>query len=211
VNILVVSAHHDDLELGCGGTVARMVEKGHRVVSLVMTHSGYKNAEGVEVRSRERAGREASAAAGVLGYQLITEDEDTFDIAVKDFNICKVLNVINTYQIDTLFTHWHGDTHPPHQSVHTMALHAARRVPRVFGFAVNWHMGSQAFAPQVFVPLTEAHWERKIKALQCYATEYERAGRQWFDYLNHQTRNYGTQLGVPRAEGFMTYKSLWEF
>src|SRR5438067_1855179 len=52
MNVLVVSAHHDDLELGCGGTVARLVEQGHRVISLVLTHSGYKNPAGQVIRDR---------------------------------------------------------------------------------------------------------------------------------------------------------------
>jgi LmbE family N-acetylglucosaminyl deacetylase len=211
MNILVVSAHHDDLELGCGGTVAKLVERGHRVVSLVMTHSGYRNAEGKLVRSREDASREAQAAAAVLGYELITGVEDTFDIAVSDANICKILSAIQAHKIEAVFTHWHGDTHPPHQAVHTMAVHAARRVPRVFGFPVNWYLGAQPYAPQMFVSLTEAHWEKKIAALECYASEHQRAGNKWVEYFNHQSLNYGTQLGVARAEGFMVYKTLWEF
>lgn len=211
MNVLVVCAHHDDLELGCGGAVASMVERGHRVCSLVLSHSGYSDPQGVEVRSRDLALREAGAASRVLGYDLISGEEDTVDLPVTDANICKILNVIQARSIDTIFVHWHGDTHPPHHNVHTMAMHTSRKVSRVFGFAVNWYIGSQAFDPRVFVPLEETHWERKIRALQCYETEYARAGRQWHDYLNHQTLNYGTQIGVKRAEGFVVYKSLLEF
>jgi LmbE family N-acetylglucosaminyl deacetylase len=211
MNVLIVTAHHDDLELGCGGTVAKFIEQGHRVVSLVLTHSGYSNAQGVLVRSREDALREATQAAASLGYHLVSGEDDTFDIAVKDANTCRILAAIQDHGIDTIFTHWHGDTHPPHQSVHTMVIHAARRVPRLFGFAVNWYMGSQPFAPQMFVPLSEAHWQQKLRALQSYATEHQRAGNSWVEYFDHQTLNFGRQLGVARAEGFVVYKSLWEF
>jgi LmbE family N-acetylglucosaminyl deacetylase len=111
MNILVVTAHHDDLELGCGGTVAKMIDSGHRVVSLVMTHSGYKGADGTVVRDRETARTEAEQASQILGYKLICHDEDTFDIPVNDSNICKILDTISENKINTVFTHWHGDTH----------------------------------------------------------------------------------------------------
>jgi len=210
MNVLIVTAHHDDLELGCGGTVARLVEKGHRVVSLVMTHSGYRNADGVDVRSREDALREANAAAGTLGYRVIVGDDHTIDLRVNDANICKILATLAECQPDALFTHWHGDTHPAHRSVHTMVMHASRRIPRLFGFAVNWYLGAEPFAPQTFVPLSEGHWEKKIAALAAYASEYQRAGRSWVEYFDCQTRNFGKQLGVARAEGFVAYKNLWE-
>ena len=113
MNILVVTAHHDDLELGCGATVAKLIERGHKVVSLVMTHSGYSGQNGKHVRTKEEAKKEAISASKFLDYELISFDEDTFDIPVNDSNICKMLDVIHKYKIDTIFTHWHGDTHPP--------------------------------------------------------------------------------------------------
>jgi len=161
VNVLVVSAHHDDLELGCGGTVAKLLDSGHKVVSLVMTHSGYNAPDGTSVRSKNIAKSEAVSASRTLGYELICFNEDTFDIPIKDSNICKILETIDKHQIDTLFTHWHGDTHPPHRRVNTMVLHASRQVPRVMGFAVNWYIGEQIFSPKLFVSIEETQWKTK--------------------------------------------------
>ena len=209
MNILVVTAHHDDLELGCGGTVAKLLDGGHRVISLVMTHSGYRAPDGTVVRTRDAAEKEAQAAARTLGYELICSDQDTFDVPVSDANICRILDAIRKYDIDTLFTHWHGDTHPPHRRINTMALHASRQAARVLGFAVNWYMGEEPFSPRLFISIDESHWERKIKALQCYESEFRRAGAKWVDYLNHETLNYGTAIGARRAEGFAVYKHLW--
>ncbi len=211
VNVLVVAAHHDDLELGCGGTVAKLLEGGHNVTSLVMTHSGYNAPDGACIRSQDVAREEAISASQRLGYELVCLDGDTFDIAVNDSNICKILDVIREKQIDTLFTHWHGDTHPPHQRVNTMALHASRQIPRVLGFAVNWYVGKESFSPRLFVSIDDTQWERKIKALQCYEGEFRRAGAKWVEYLDNQARNFGTSIGAERAEGFVVYKHLWGF
>jgi LmbE family N-acetylglucosaminyl deacetylase len=210
MNILVVVAHHDDLELGCGGTVARLCDEGHRVISAVMTHSGYHGPDGNIVRDREASLKEAELASKVLGYELFSFDEDTFDMPVTDENIVKILNLINKFQIDTVFTHWHGDTHPPHKRTNTMVLHACRNVPRVLGMEINWYIGEKPFSPNFFISIDSSQWKRKIKALKCYKTEFKRAGAKWVKYLNNQTLNYGTKNGVSRAEGFVVYKYLWE-
>src|SRR3989338_5142707 len=131
MNVLVVIAHHDDLELGCGGTIAKFKEEGHKVTSLVLTHSGYKGISKAIARTKEDAIKEARLASKVLGYELVSFDEDTLDAPVMDYNVVKILDLITRRKINTVFTHWHGDTHPPHKRINTMALHACRNVPRV--------------------------------------------------------------------------------
>ena len=91
-----------------------------------------------------------------------------------------------------------------------MVLHACRRVPRVLGFAVNWYLGEHDYCPRFFVPISESQWERKIKALSCYESEFRRAGQAWVEHVDHQSLSYGRQAGVHRAEGFVVYKYLWE-
>lgn len=210
MNILVVSAHHDDLELGCGGAVAKMLESGHQVISLVFTGSGYKNVMGDEVRNSQQALSEGRDAARTLGYKLIAHNEDALDLRVTDANVCKIIDIIQKYNVDTLFTHWPGDTHPVHQRVATMAVQASRRVPRVFGFAVNWYIGVMPLHMTTFISIEERHWQKKLAALSCYKSEFARTGAAWVDYLDRQTRNYGTQFEVYRAEAFVTLKNLMQ-
>jgi LmbE family N-acetylglucosaminyl deacetylase len=38
--ILIVSAHPDDMEIGMGGTVAKLVEEGAEITSLIVTDGG---------------------------------------------------------------------------------------------------------------------------------------------------------------------------
>ncbi len=210
MNVLVVTAHHDDLELGCGRTIAKLLHGEHQVISLVMTHSGYQGADGTYARNKDVVKKESRSASLIMGYKLVCFDEDTLDIPISDSNICKILDTINKYKIDAVFTHWHGDTHPPHRRINTMVLHACHHVPRVLGFAVNWYIGEQPFSPRLFISIDDSQWERKIKALQCYGSEFQRAGIRWVEYMNNQTSNYGTQIGVKRAEGFVVYKYLWD-
>lgn len=210
MNVLIVSAHHDDLELGCGGSVAKLIEKGHRVVSLVLTHSGYRDPGGKVIRKGSQALKEGRSAAAALGYRLIAFKEDTLDLELSDANVRKILLTLDTYEIDTVFTHWSSDTHPAHRRAHALTLQACRRVPRLFCFASNCYIGDAPFHPTAFIPIEERHWRLKIEALKRYRAEFARTGRSWTEYLDRQTLNFGTQIGVPRAEGFVTVKNLWE-
>ena len=55
MKILAVGAHLDDIEIACGGTLAKAIENGHDVKVLIMSRSGYTNKEGKVQRSDETA------------------------------------------------------------------------------------------------------------------------------------------------------------
>ena len=40
MNILAIGAHPDDIEFGCGGTLIKYADRGHRVCLLIMTQGG---------------------------------------------------------------------------------------------------------------------------------------------------------------------------
>lgn len=46
MKILAVGAHLDDIEIACGGTLAKAIENGHEVKVLIMSKSGYTNING---------------------------------------------------------------------------------------------------------------------------------------------------------------------
>ena len=46
MKILAVGAHLDDIEIACGGTLAKAIENGHQVKVLIMSKSGYTNKDG---------------------------------------------------------------------------------------------------------------------------------------------------------------------
>ena len=53
MKILAVGAHLDDIELACGGTLAKAVSKNHQVKMIVMSESGYMNYDGRIMRTSE--------------------------------------------------------------------------------------------------------------------------------------------------------------
>ena len=65
--ILAIGAHLDDIELACGGTLAKAIKDGHAVKMVVLSRSGYTNYNGQVMRTDDAAMQEGRNAARVLG------------------------------------------------------------------------------------------------------------------------------------------------
>jgi LmbE family N-acetylglucosaminyl deacetylase len=71
---------------------------------------------------------------------------------------------------------------------------------------INYYL-RYLFTPNVFVDISDT-WDEKIRSLQCYGSQWDRAGTDWYEYLDATTRYYGKMIGVKRAEGFVSRKLL---
>ena len=92
MKILVVGAHLDDIELACGGTLAKAINQGHEVKALIMSKSGYTNRNGFVQRENEIAIREGTCALNKLGVY----DIQILDFPTKDITFCsEVVNPID--------------------------------------------------------------------------------------------------------------------
>ncbi len=65
LDILVLAAHPDDAELGCGGTIAKHVKMGKKVGIVDLTRGELGTRGTVEIRARE-----AADAAEILGISI---------------------------------------------------------------------------------------------------------------------------------------------
>ena len=77
---MAIGAHLDDIEIACGGTLAKAVQAGHAVKVLIMSKSGYTNKEGQIQRSDEVAVLEGLNALHTLGLS----DIEILDFETKD-------------------------------------------------------------------------------------------------------------------------------
>src|SRR6059036_1738663 len=119
-NILLVSAHPDDMEIGMGGTVAKLAESKAMMTSVVVTNGGRaSNPFGwTEQRMVEVRREEALRAAGVLGVKdvLFFDEPDAADeintTAVKQ-KLTKLLARLQPTEVYTL--HEELDRHPAHR------------------------------------------------------------------------------------------------
>lgn len=206
-SVLCVIAHPDDLELMAGGTVAKWIGDGHSVHVLTISDGVWTAPSSTLMRDSVAAWREEKAAANLLGFTVENLGYPAMDLKFEDKLVVEVLRRIEDRKVDTLICPWERDLHHDHEIVSRITMSASRRVPRVLMGQINYYL-REVFTPNVFVDITET-WEQKISALECYVTQWERAGKDWYAFLDETTRYYGRMVGVERAEGFVSRKLLW--
>ena len=161
MNILAIGAHPDDIEIGCGGTLIKYSDRGHKVFSLVMTGGG----EGGQAQVRRDEQQKARTIMGVEkvfwgGYK------DTH-LEVNQKLISKIELVISELNPNFIFCHYPEDTHQDHRHLSMATQSAARNLRNVLFYEGPT---SHGFNPQVFVDIGET-LERKIEALKAHESQ----------------------------------------
>ena len=205
MKILAIGAHLDDIEIACGGTLAKAVDAGHEVKVLIMSKSGYTNKEGGVQRSDEIAVEEGLNALHELGVQ----DIEILDFATKDIPFhSDVVNEIDLRMAamhpDIIFTHHPFDTQQAHEGVAKATIAAARRMNTVFFYEPITPSGRSyvAFNPTLYVDI-EQTLDKKIESLKCHRSEYNKFGAEdWIEGVRCRCGFRGYEIGKKFAEAF---------
>jgi LmbE family N-acetylglucosaminyl deacetylase len=208
MNILAIGAHFDDVELGCGGALARHVQQGDNVYVFVATISGFVNQYNQEVRSSENALTEARNAMCILGIkELFCGNFKTLEVEFVDVLNIEILKIVQEKKIDQVYAHWIGDIHHDHQAVAKASLHSCRHVPRLLMYRSNWYHSALEFRGNFYIDISQ-HWEIKQKAIRAHVTEVDRTGEKWINFFRNEAENAGQRIGVKYAEVFEVVKFL---
>lgn len=204
MNILAIGAHIDDIELACGGTLAKAVHLGHTIKMIALTDSSYTNYRGEPLRTREVALVEGRNAARCLGV----EDFEVLDYPTKDVpynaTLVEELNAkIDTFDPDIIFTHWPYDSHKSHNNTAHATLAAGRYCNSILLFEPIGPAGRsiQSFRPQVYVDISD-FIEQKMAAVKAHESEFAKYGKAWVDAVHGRAHLRGFEMGVEYAEVF---------
>ncbi len=208
MNVLAIGAHFDDVELGCGGVLARHAKNGDEVYVYVATVSGFANYNNQTVRSNATALSEAQAAMKVLGVkELICGKFQTLAVEFVDALNTEILRIVEEKKIDMVYTHWTGDIHHDHQAVARASLHSCRHVPRLLMYRSNWYHSTMEFRGNFYVDITD-YWSIKERAIRSHESEMDRTGEKWISFFRNEAENAGQRIGVKHAEVFELVKWL---
>jgi LmbE family N-acetylglucosaminyl deacetylase len=208
MNILAIGAHFDDVELGCGGALARHAKEGDNVYVFVATVSGFSNQYNQAVRANESAIEEARNAMEILGVkELLCGNFKTLEVEFVDALNIEILKIVQEKKIDQVYAHWTGDIHHDHQAVARASLHSCRHVPRMLMYRSNWYHSTMEFRGNFYLDITK-FWHTKEKAIRAHVTEIDRTGERWISFFKNEAENAGQRIGVPMAEVFEVVKFL---
>ena len=224
MNVLVIACHPDDAEIQCGGTIAKCVARGDKVVvchvsSGSLGHMVIKPDELKKIRAQE-----AQIAGALVGTEVIWAGFD--DLEIYDNNKearDRIVDVIRYANPDFIITHNPDDYMPDHTAVSRLAFDAsfAATLPNyeykkhfsnenspVSKLVPIYYMspsGGVGFLPEEYVDITD-FIDIKLDALACHKSQHEwlgeHTGTDFIEETKTFSRYYGYQSGVTYAEPF---------
>jgi LmbE family N-acetylglucosaminyl deacetylase len=169
--VLCLGAHGDDIEIGCGGTLLRMIKKSKSIEFywLVLTSNptraeeAKRSANAFLSGARDKTVVVKSFRDGFLPY-LGSPVKECFEELKKVF------------RPDLIFTHCRHDLHQDHRLVCELTWNTFRD-----HFILEYEVpkyDADLRSPNFFVPLSEAHARKKVKNLMRYFTTQQ--NKHWF-------------------------------
>ena len=207
-NVLIVGAHYDDAELGCGGTAAKLSAEGKKVYKLTLTNNvTHFEAMNIHVEY-ETSIRESALACKILGVQEITSFRPVpcNQLFYTTEMMQRIESLLYQYHIDTVFIHYADDLNQDHISASKLCLTASRHCDNIFFYQSNLYILPQAFTPTYFVDITD-YAEKKRAALMQYTGDHNRF-HALFETNMERNRVWGYANHVAYSEGFVVQKCL---
>lgn len=212
-NVLLIGAHYDDIELGCGGTAARLVDEGKKVYKLILTDNFVRESTFNKYTAPETSVQDSKRACEILGIQEVTEFTKVPNCTLMYSTelMHRVETVILKYNIDTVFMHSENDMNHDHVEAAKICKVAARHVANVYTYRSNIYITEIQFFPRVYWDISE-FYQKKEEALAAYGIEHQRSmaegKNQLFEDILYQNKIWGYAIDAMYAEGFEVIKEV---
>ena len=227
VDVLAIGAHPDDIELSCGGTIAKLVRQGRRVALADLTQGELGTRGTKEIRAQE-----AAAATKILGAH------DRRNLRFPDgniergrSNILKLVTLIRELRPALLIIPHSIERHPDHVHAHQLCkeawfysglakiatrLNGKRQEPHrpdtYFEF-MQWH----EFIPSFIVDVSDT-METKMAAIRAHASQFHNpmsrepetklSRPEFLELIEVESRYYGHRIGVKYGEAFFAHAPI---
>jgi bacillithiol biosynthesis deacetylase BshB1 len=220
VDLLAIGAHPDDVEVGCGGLLIKMAQRGYRTGIVYLTRGEMGTGGNPEIREQE-----AKNAADILGAKILAT-LDCGDCRVADTyeNRLAVAQLLRRHQPKiVLAPYWQGghgkrQSHPDHLATGQIAINAAnfatfKKLPiegdpyRIRGL-YHYFLPPEV-SPTFVVDITE-QFDRWMDALKAHKSQFLNPAkdRDYLWSLESMARSYGGIIGVKYGQGYVIGEPL---
>lgn len=199
--VLALGAHPDDLELGCGATLAKLCARGTHVTAVVISEGTCGGDAGFDRPVETRAALQS------LGVQKIVQH------SLPDTRLHKHLNElialleqhVSEIAPDRIYTMFAEDRHQDHRAVYQASAVACRRVPQLLAYETPSSYPN--FVPTVFEQVDD-FIEQKVRALKLHRSQGERLYMHE-EKIRSAAHFRGVQVDLGQTEGFIPYRLVF--
>jgi bacillithiol biosynthesis deacetylase BshB1 len=223
LDILAIGAHPDDVELGCGATIAKEINLGKKVGILDLTRGELGTRGSAEIREKE-----AKDAAEILKVE-VRENLGFADGFFKNdkTNQLEIIKIIRKYKPEIVLCNAIDDRHIDHGKGSKLVsdacflsglikietqlngkLQGAWRPKHVYHY-IQW----KNIEPDFVVDVSD-FIDIKIKSVKAYSSQFYNpeskepispiTSKNFFDSIEYRAKDLGRLIGTDFAEGFTT-------
>jgi bacillithiol biosynthesis deacetylase BshB1 len=226
LDILAVGAHPDDVELCCGGTLAKLVGKGKKAGIIDLTGGELGTRGTLRLRLKE-----AAAAGSILGCVRENLRIPDGNIELSQGNVKKMITVIRKYRPKMIIIpHWH-ERHPDHVKAHHLCKEAwfyagLRKIstslngrpqdpwrPDSYIHFMQWY----EFTPSFIVDISGVY-DTRLKAIKAHKSQFfdpassepatKLSDQSFLEFVETRAKIYGAKIGVKYGEPFYSVESI---
>lgn len=222
LDILVLAAHPDDAELGCGGTIASHVARGYKVGIADFTRGELGTRGTPELRDQEAA--DSAKILGVSARINLGLPDGFFQNTPEEK--LKVVSAIRAFRPAVVLACAVQDRHPDHPKAAELAYDACF-IAGLVKVATNdeegvqqepWrpkvlyhYIQSEFVTPDLIVDVTE-YWDVKMKSIMAFGSQFYKensaepetyiSSKVFLQKLESRAVDFGHTIGVKYGEGF---------
>ncbi len=202
--ILALGAHCDDIEIGCGGTLLRLLAEPGSVEILWVVFCS------TPPRAAEARASAAAFLMGVPNARVVVRDHRDGFLPYSGASVKDEFEALKTeFAPDLVFTHQRDDRHQDHRLISELTWNTWRN-HLVLEYEIPKYDGDLG-SPNFFAPMAVARLDRKIALLMEHFRSQE--NKTWFerDLLRSLARIRGLECGAPDglAEAFHCRKAVF--
>ncbi|MBD99407.1 MAG: GlcNAc-PI de-N-acetylase [Verrucomicrobia bacterium] len=201
-NILILSPHTDDAELGCGGTIAKFQKEGKNILWLAFSTASESLPAHLAPDTLKNEFTSVAMHLGLSKSQFRTYDYKVRKLSESRQEILEELvKVRNEFKPDLVIGPSLNDYHQDHQVISNEMIRAFKTNASILCYELPWN--HIEFKTQFFVQLDESDLKMKNEMLQFYKSQVV-VNRHYFtkDFVNGIACTRGTQINTKYAEAF---------
>lgn len=227
LDILALGAHPDDVDLSCGGTVARLVKQGRRVGITDLTRGELGTRGSEEIRAAEAA--DAAKVLGVHVRENLGMPDGNLETTLE--NRLKIVRILRKHRPDVLLFPYPVDRHPDHEHAHILCREAWFAAglakietsvdgvsqepfrPRAYYYYMQWF----EFPPSFIVDITD-EFDQRMECVRAFKSQFydpdsnERqtilSTPEFLEMLRTRMSYYGDKIGKKYGEPFYSPAAL---
>ena len=222
VDVLAITAHPDDVELSCSGTLLRCIDQGKSVALVDLTQGELGTRGNAPLRLQEAA--EAARLMGAVARENLAMPDCYFER--NEENLKKIAQAIRKYQPEIVIANALEDRHPDHargakltsDACFAAGLIKIETYDDVGNLQDRWrpkalyHCIQDRHLKPDFVVDISPYIEKKMELIMAFRSQFydpdsaEMASpissKEFLDFLRGRARDFGRPIGVEFAEGF---------